>query len=303
MDIYMIGIHYYDCKCTNIKGFRLLDYNKCNYLDVPIENVVRVLKEDKYKIIGLEIKNDKLVGTNGALERYAKLYNNKVIENSIVILKEVPNYGYVVSDYKGMVTKLSTFDTIEVANKIGCIANGKIVNKLGKRHISSINGNYTKLDTLGSSKYMKIERSLSDSLTDLEKESLGGYKNSSFNTSFVLKVKDINNELISIAMCSIPTKKELESEIDYLVENYKQSCVSEYNEWKYNFINRLENGVYIEYIKSLNKGIGGARLIIDYIISQYDKLWLYSAYEAIEYWEDKIGLYASEEYFYSNELI
>ena len=153
---------------------------------------------------------------------------------------------------------------------------------------------------------MKIEKCLINYL-DLESKKYIGNYGSSFKNSFIIKVKDENNKLISVAVCSILTNSELEKELEKLAINFKlysEECNNnEYEDWKAEFINKLENSIYLEYITSIERNIGGAKFIIDYIKKNYNKFWLYSAFEAEEYWSDKIKLYSSEEYFYSTEMI
>lgn len=123
-------------------GFRLLDIDKGKVMDVPIESIQNVLENKATSIENLGIKEGLIVGTNGSTDRLAKAFNGILIgKSSLVILNQIEDKGYTVSDYKGIIKKLSTDKTIEYAKKNG-IANGKIVSKDGKEHISSITGTY-----------------------------------------------------------------------------------------------------------------------------------------------------------------
>ena len=132
-------------------GIRLIDTrtlkgNKAEYKDVPVESIVAVLNKEPDTIDNLSLLNGELVGSNGVMDRYAKLnMNNRILlgDSPMVILNSIGEVGYTVCDYNGNVRKWSNADTFEYANTYGKgIANGKAVEKDGNQFISSIVGNY-----------------------------------------------------------------------------------------------------------------------------------------------------------------
>ncbi|GAA0071697.1 hypothetical protein UT300003_32220 [Clostridium sardiniense] len=153
---------------------------------------------------------------------------------------------------------------------------------------------------------MRIEKCFIDNLDSADKSHIGSY-GTKFKKSFILKVIDEKENLTTIAICSVLNNEELNNELDILAENFKlyseENNNNEYDEWKNTFLEKLKDCVYLEYIESIKKGVGGAKFLIEYIKNNYNKFWLYSAFEAEEYWSEKIKLRGSEEYFYSTETI
>ncbi len=139
MKMYMIASIYKD----NARiGFRTLDTDTNTKLDVLDSKIIAVLRSG-VKIINLELKNNKIQGSNGDIKRYAKIVNG-VLENKmspLVILNQIDDIGYTVSDSNGTIKKLSTENTIQYATEFG-IANGKVSSRDGKQFISAISGYY-----------------------------------------------------------------------------------------------------------------------------------------------------------------
>lgn len=142
MDMILIAVHYKDLSFKEIVGFRIFQNDK--YLDVPYNKVYQVIKSGKVTISGLDIENGKLHGSNGALDRYAKIVNNKLIGTSpMVVTKQIGGLGYEVVVYDGQKKKLETANIVKLASRIG-IANAKVV---GGERISSIRGTFDIVDT------------------------------------------------------------------------------------------------------------------------------------------------------------
>ena len=123
-------------------GFRLLDTDKRQTKDVPLDNVKSVINEGTIQIDNLKVKEDIVIGSNGSINRLPTIINKQLIGKSpLIIINQLGDIGYIVSDFKGIIKTLENDKVIKYAKKNG-IANGKIVNKDGKEYISSIQGEY-----------------------------------------------------------------------------------------------------------------------------------------------------------------
>ena len=154
MDIRLIAI------IKNVKkkiiGFRLLDVNKGQLSDVDINSVKKVLTERKASIAGLKMEGQMLVGTNGRLDRYPTIINNRLHGKSpLIIIKQFivddMTVGYRVSDWNGRLLNLSTKDVVRYAKEQG-ISNGAIRDLGDKEIVSSISGEYDKVIKKSSNK-------------------------------------------------------------------------------------------------------------------------------------------------------
>lgn len=140
----------------SLAGFRILDADSNKTMDVPVNSVLAAMKQGN-KIINLEIKNGKLKGSNGDISRYAKIVNGGIVGNSpVVILNQLGEVGYTVSDHTGKVLKAMIPDIITYANKNG-IANGKISSKNGVEFISAISGTYDYIDIPDTNKTQPVK--------------------------------------------------------------------------------------------------------------------------------------------------
>lgn len=154
MNIVMIAVHKNGNK---IVGFRLLDTDEGKIQDVPSNNVKAVLESNKVTIENLKIDCDRVVGSNGALQRYPSIVNGQLYGKSpLIILFELVNNCYRVTNYMGEIVDIEEQEAIRYANTEG-IANGKIVsNDNGEYHISSINGTYKQDKLVQDKKYGKV---------------------------------------------------------------------------------------------------------------------------------------------------
>lgn len=129
-------------------GFRLLDTkligqaNTEKVKNFPVKTVLDRLKVDPKAVANLSVKDGKVVGSNGVLDRYTKISadNQLVSEPRMVILFRTDS-GFIVTDGFGNVTSVNEKGALEL-NKKAPVANGKIVTKDGKEFISSIVGEY-----------------------------------------------------------------------------------------------------------------------------------------------------------------
>lgn len=146
MKMYMIAVHYRMPDKKNILGFRILDADTGEVKDYPYDTVKAVVQGNKAKIIGIAFdrRNNALKGSNGAFDRYPSLVNGRPINRSLVILNSIDNIGYQVSSFNGMIGHATRNEVVRFALKAG-IANGKVVDKDGKKYVSAISGTYTNI--------------------------------------------------------------------------------------------------------------------------------------------------------------
>lgn len=142
----MIAVH----KIANkIVGFRLLDTDTGQVKDVSYQSLYNVLKNNVVEVENVKLERGSIVGSNGSLQRYPVLVNGQLYGKSpIVILFELPNNCYRVTNYTGEIVDMHEQEMIKYAETEG-IANGKVVtNEDGTKFISSIAGTYKKDEIL-----------------------------------------------------------------------------------------------------------------------------------------------------------
>jgi hypothetical protein len=140
-----------------------------------------------------------------------------------------------------------------------------------------------------------VERELNSNLLNEYKNYLFiGDKNINSTNKRFIEVKDNNNNTISIAMISLADNKVVDEVIEenlyYLIEDNELDEIEYLHE-------KLDDRIYLDAIYSIVKGKNGAKEIINYLENKYNKIWLYSACEAEEYWE-KLGWNSIEEHVY-----
>jgi len=149
MGLYVIGV--IKDKSKKMVGIRLMDSETSKIKDVTIDSLITSLKNG-VEVIGINIINGELTGSNGSLNRYPQIIDGKLQgKSTLIILESIEcdgeTAGYVVTDYKGNKVSLKVEDAIEYSEVNG-IANGLVREPSGKKkHISSINGSYRVKDT------------------------------------------------------------------------------------------------------------------------------------------------------------
>lgn len=129
----------------DIVGFRMLDTNliksgKC-ITDINYDSVKSAIARGT-KVENLGLKGDKIIGTNGVIDRYADIKtNNEIIDKSSIVVLFRTDDGFIVADYMGNVSKVGYDEALKLDGSVG-IANAKIVERSGKKVVSSINGEY-----------------------------------------------------------------------------------------------------------------------------------------------------------------
>ena len=148
MDIRLLGI----IRSTDneVIGFRLLDVDKQDIRDVPVNSVVEVLRNTGVRIDGLKLEDRKLVGSNGRLERYPIIVNKQLKGKSpLIVVSQFDNrgvtIGYRVCDWKGYIADISVESAVKYADENG-ISNGAVRTIGNKKIISSIRGEYNRLE-------------------------------------------------------------------------------------------------------------------------------------------------------------
>lgn len=131
-------------------GYRVFDADAkgkdTKLLDVGVANFKRAMKTNfASSMKNAVLAGDEVIGTNGSLDRYAKLNKSgKLLDESkqpLVILNELGDVGYTVVNYMGDVKKARTENVVKYARGYG-IANGKIVTRNNVEYVSSIDGAY-----------------------------------------------------------------------------------------------------------------------------------------------------------------
>ena len=101
-------------------GFRILDADSVNngvgqVIDAPDDKVYAVLSSNK--IENLEVKNKKLKGSNGDISRFGRIIDGRQevgVQSPLVIISQVGDVGYIVSDSMGKVKQMRTEDLIRL---------------------------------------------------------------------------------------------------------------------------------------------------------------------------------------------
>lgn len=123
-------------------GFRLLDLDNEQIMDVALDSVIEVLKSGNAKIDNLEIEEDEIVCTDGDIDDLPKIVGGKLRGRSpLVILDRLEDGSYLLSDYKGNITSMSTDELVEYT-KEKRLSNGTIEKLNYKEFISSRFGEY-----------------------------------------------------------------------------------------------------------------------------------------------------------------
>jgi hypothetical protein len=144
-------------------AYRVLDIEKRACKAVSKEAVLRASMQNPKAFMNVAAEDKELVGTNGSLSRYAVVsMKNELVSKSapVVVLARLGNEGFVLSDYAGNLTKIKSDEAVGYATKFG-IANGKIVERDGKKLISAINGEYPliekkKVETAAKAKFIAV---------------------------------------------------------------------------------------------------------------------------------------------------
>lgn len=144
-------------------AYRVLDIEKRACKAVSKEAVLRASMQNPKAFMNVAAEGKELVGTNGSLSRYAVAsMKNELVSKSapVVVLARLGNEGFVLSDYAGNMTKIKSDEAVGYATKFG-IANGKIVERDGKKLISAINGEYPliekkKVETAAKAKFIAV---------------------------------------------------------------------------------------------------------------------------------------------------
>lgn len=128
-------------KEDKIVGFRVLDVDSKQAMNIECKSVVGKLKAYPGCIENMTYENG-IKCINGDMTRYG-VYGKSV---SLVILDQICDasgevVGYNVSDTNGIMKTFKKNDVLTIAEKYG-VANGKVVEKDGKKFISAINGAY-----------------------------------------------------------------------------------------------------------------------------------------------------------------
>lgn len=145
MDIYVVGIAK---QANKLIGLRLLyiDGNQTGIKDVQREIAERMIKMNPQFFKNIELKQGKLSGIGGQLDRYGIVGKTR----TITILREIVDQsnetvGYICADTTGKIAQVAKSLVPKLAEALP-IANGKVVtNQNGTVYIQAIEGSYEKL--------------------------------------------------------------------------------------------------------------------------------------------------------------
>ena len=121
-----------------------------NIVNLNREKLIHLLQREDIEFRNIGLEGNRLVGTNGSLDRYNRYCGtNKPLNSPIkyVILNRFEKedtgevIGYTVIDAYGAARKLKLDDAIKIGNKYG-FSNGKVVELNGKTVVSAIKGHY-----------------------------------------------------------------------------------------------------------------------------------------------------------------
>lgn len=150
-------------EADEVVAYRVLDIEKRACKAVSKEAVLRAAVQNPKAFMNVTAEGKEVVGTNGSLSRYAvvSLKNELMSKGApVVVLARLGNEGFVLSDYAGNMTKIKSDEAVGYATKFG-IANGKIVERDGKKLISAISGEYPliekkKVETAAKAKFIAV---------------------------------------------------------------------------------------------------------------------------------------------------
>lgn len=130
-------------------GYRLFDKQREIYMDKYAYMVAEFLRNG-LPVEGLELRDKKIVGSNGSLERYPVIVRERLVGKSPFIVLARLQYngetvGYKVCDWRGITANVSLDEAIKYASIHG-VANGYIKEINGKYYLSSINGEYENIE-------------------------------------------------------------------------------------------------------------------------------------------------------------
>ena len=174
-------------------GFRLLDIDSKQTKDVPVESVKQVILSGKATIENLKLEKGTVIGSNGSIDRLPKLINGQLVGKSpLIILSQLGDTGYKISDFKGTISNIRTGEVIHYAKQNG-ISNGKIITKNGRQFISAISGNFIAEEIISKTKEKETVKTLEAKMTLLQQR-----KPESTERIQNISIYKLNNSFIAI---------------------------------------------------------------------------------------------------------
>lgn len=125
---------------------RVIDTALKEMADMEVQCIIAGILDGK-KIENLTVVNGELKGVGGAIERYGVLGVSQSI--TIIGVIEIQDVGiniYKIADTKGKISMVSEKNLIALSNSC-TIANGKVVERSGRKYISSIEGDFVRIPT------------------------------------------------------------------------------------------------------------------------------------------------------------
>lgn len=232
----------YNKKGGSIIGYRILDTDSKNTMNIPVDNFIKVIQSNQAVVDNIKVEANRVFGTNGSIERYPKCtMDNKLIDNQLsplIIINKVGDFAYTVCDYKGTVKVIRESDVIAYAEKAG-IANGKLVPSETGTFVSAISGTYTVIpDTISDKTKTKQEQpKTEDKPSEIKEEPKDTTPKPSIVDVFTEEQRNAINEYYAYYLKSQladGNKKEnidktMKSEIEKIAKVLKEGLLTEYN--------------------------------------------------------------------------
>lgn len=122
----------------SLKGLRLLEVESKNVRDVDKDILIDGIQTGAWFIENIEVRDNKLVGTNGKLSNLPVIKDGWLVGASpMIVLNKIGKEGYLVTNYTGKVREMSREDTLKYAKENG-VANCKINAREGNSYLSGI---------------------------------------------------------------------------------------------------------------------------------------------------------------------
>lgn len=143
----MVGFRKASEKDKTALAYTLID-GSFNIVNLTAADVASGIASKKFVVTNMEFVGGELKVSNGAASNYTRLIvqTNQLIPGKAVILNRIERNGklagYVVYDTYGTIREVTVADAVEMYNKLGGFANGKIRHTADGDIISSISGNY-----------------------------------------------------------------------------------------------------------------------------------------------------------------
>ncbi len=124
-------------KDKDITGMRLLDCSTRTVRDLEYAKIYTAIEKGQLRVDNLKLDKGKIMGYNGAIDRYTKIVNNRVDGKTPAVVIAANAGKFVCANYKGNMGIMTEEQLVGYAQHHG-IANGKVVDG----QVRAIDGTY-----------------------------------------------------------------------------------------------------------------------------------------------------------------